>query len=318
MRARFASIVFSATAGLVAQQPQPEFRSGVDVVRIPVSVMRSGQPVIEGLTAADFTLMEDGVAQSIAVFERETVPLSLCIALDVSGSMINGPAELAVSAIGEVTAALRPTDEIAIMTFAERPKVVVPWSTPAAAARLSPSAEIAGGTSLHDATRAALELLDSASNPRPVILLITDGLDNASRARLPDVVKNRRQSEAQVFAFGVTPDPEPKQVDRFRVDVSVDSVPETTRLIPSKPVSGINSLADLIGDSGGRSFLMENPGDPRRFALQLMSELRNQYTIGYAPAKPFDGTYRRVKVEVKKRGYQVRHRGGYLALPSTK
>src|ERR1044072_4800142 len=112
---------------------QPAFKSGVDLVRIPVTVMRSGESVREGLTAADFSLTEDGVAQSIAVFERETLPISLCIALDVSGSMDHGPIDVARLAIRAVSAELREPDEIAVITFADTPQVVIPWSPPVAA-----------------------------------------------------------------------------------------------------------------------------------------------------------------------------------------
>ena len=86
--------------GWVAAQ-QPAFRAGVELVRIPVSVMRSGQPAVDGLSASDFKLTEDGVAQSITLFEREALPVSLCIALDVSGSMSEGPADLAAAADSE-------------------------------------------------------------------------------------------------------------------------------------------------------------------------------------------------------------------------
>jgi hypothetical protein len=128
------AFLICATPLVFAQQP--EFKSGIDLVRIPVSIMRSGEPVRDGLTAADFTLTEDGIAQSIAVFEREALPLSVCIALDVSGSM-GESAVLTAAAIRSVSAELGASDEIAIMTFAETSRLLVPWSAPAAAARLS-------------------------------------------------------------------------------------------------------------------------------------------------------------------------------------
>jgi len=291
---------------------QPGFKAGVELVRIPVSVMRSGEPAVDGLTASDFTLTEDGVRQSISVFESEALPLSLCIALDVSSSMSQGPANAAVAALHSVAAELNESDELAVLTFAQTSNLLVPWSSPAAAARLSLTVEIDGSTSLNDATRAAFALLESAHNPRAVVLLITDGFDNSSRTRLQDIVRSRRQSEALVYAFAVAPDPATTRVERFGYDPSGPGPPP---FMPATPDS-VSVVSELVGDSGGTSYLVSNVGDPPRVARRFINELRHQYTIGYTPAKPFDGKYRRVKVEVKKRGYQIRHRGGYLAMPS--
>jgi Ca-activated chloride channel family protein len=313
MRRIAAALAVLAAMPLAAQQPA--FKGGVDLVRIPLSITRSGQPVTEPLTLADVSVIEDGVPQAVAVFERETLPISLCIALDVSGSMQGGPVDLAVRAIGDVSAELRGQDEIAILAFAETSRIVIPWSSPAAAARLKPTADMGGETSLNDATRAALDLLESARNPRAIILLITDGFENASRLRLSDVVKSRRQSEAIVYAFAVQPDKAALNVDRFG-DLSRTPGVEP----PSPNVMQFNApvslVPALVGDSGGRMYQLTNAGDSRLVVRRFIDELRYQYTLGYTPAKPFDGKYRRVKIELKKRGYQVRHRGGYLAIPS--
>jgi hypothetical protein len=93
--------------------------------------------------------------------------------------------------------------------------------------------------------------------------------------------------------------------------------PGSTPVMPPRPDFSVNAVPELVGDSGGTSYLMTNAGDPPRVARRFIDELRYQYTLGYTPAKVFDGKYRRVKVEVIKRGYQIRHRGGYLALPSS-
>ena len=310
---KFAAAVAVVFCGVRLTAQQPAFKAGVEVVRIPVSVMRSGEPVVDGLAAADFTIKEDGVAQSITLFEHETVPLSVCIAVDVSSSMSQVPTGLVAAAISSVSAELAESDELTLITFAQTSQVLVPWSSPAAAARLNLTAEIAGTTSLNDAARGALAMLESARNPRAVVLLITDGFDTSSRTRLQDVVKSRRQSEALVYAFTVAPDPAATRVERFGTDVS--AVPGSPPLMAPR-ADNISTVSELVGDSGGTSYLLTNAADAPRSARRFVNELRHQYTLGYTPATTFDGKYRRVKVEVQKRGYQIRHRGGYLALPS--
>lgn len=293
---------------------QPSFKSGVELVRIPVSVTRSGDFVAEGLTAADFTLKEDGVTQSIAVLERDATPVSVCIALDASGSMTES-ATLAVMAINQLGAALAPSDELALMAFADSSSVLIPWSAPDAAAQLKIVAEIGGSTSLHDATRSALDLLASARHSRRVVLLITDGIDNSSRSRLVDIVTTRRESEAIIYAFTVAPNRAQTRVEQG--GISGEPNPATMSFArAAPPTGGISSVTALVGDSGGATYTMANTADVKRIARNFVDDLRNQFTIGYTPAKAFDGKYRRVKVEINKRGYRVRHRSGYLALPS--
>ena len=79
-------VLVLCTAQLAAQQPA--FKAGVELIRIPVNLTQGNKPVEPGvLTAADFRVTEDGVAQAVALFERESLPLSLCIVVDASGSM---------------------------------------------------------------------------------------------------------------------------------------------------------------------------------------------------------------------------------------
>ncbi len=84
---RAATIVALLVTTSAAAQ-QPAFKSGVELVRIPVNLTQGDKPVQPGvLTAADFKVSEDGAEQSIALFERELVPISLCIVFDASASM---------------------------------------------------------------------------------------------------------------------------------------------------------------------------------------------------------------------------------------
>jgi Ca-activated chloride channel family protein len=310
---RALAIVMLAAAPVLAQQPA--FKSGVELVRIPVHVTGGGQPV--QLAAADFRLTEGGAPQTITVFERESVPLSVCILLDVSASMRTSTAPaLAAAAVRETTALLTPADEIAILTFASTSRVLVPWMAPGQAARLPLSVTVAGETSLFDATRAGLEMLQTARNPNPVLLLISDGGETSSKVRIEHVVKSRRQSEAQIYAFMITAGlPRPVIAEQSPMSATAPQSGGIVRPRASEARSG-SALRMLIGDAGGTIYPFQNADGPRRAAEALVSELRNQYTLGYTPTRAFDGKYRRVKVEIKKRGFKIRHRGGYLALPS--
>ena len=148
--------------------------------------------------------------------------------------------------------------------------------------------------------------INGARNPRPVILLISDGGENSSRASLADIVTTRRQSETQVYAFGVV---SPASAQRKLV-----RGPDGSAFDRSSPPS-VDVLPRIIGDSGGVEYRVSAGMDAASVARAFVDDLRFQYTIGYTPIKALDGKYRRVKVEMKKRGFKIRHRGGYLAVP---
>ena len=216
-------------------------------------------------------------------------------------------AEFAVAALRQVLTRLLPEDEVSIVAFAGHPLVLVPWTPAPDVTKLAMKLEAQGATSLNDAVVTALELINGAHNPRPVILLITDGGENSSRAPLSQIVTTRRQSETQVYAFNVV---SPASAQR-----SIGRGPGGDMPMVSTPT--LEVLPRLIGDSGGFEYRVLAGSDAATVARAFVDDLRFQYTLGYTPLKAFDGKYRRVKIEVTKRGFRVRHRGGYLALPLT-
>lgn len=314
---------------LNAQAQQPAFKSGVELVRIPVNVAAVDATAVVGqLAAGDFSITEDGVAQEVAVFERESLPISLCVVLDVSESMGQSMvARLTTNALRDVVNSLADGDELAVITFAADVSVAVPWTAAAEARKLSLTFRNRGGTAIIDGVRAAFRQIDKSQGRRPIILVITDGGENSSRTSMSRVVATRRQSETQVYAFRIVPPPPPKTKtvrDWERIG-GVDEVmpsapgpgagPRPIRVAPS-PAPPPDVLPGLVDDSGGFVYHLadgyDGPGVVRRF----LEEIRSQYTIGYSPLKPMDGNYRRIKVETTRPDIRVRHRGGYLALPS--
>lgn len=279
-----------ASAPLAAQQPA--FKSGVELVRIPVNLTQGNEAVEPGvITEADFKVTEDGVEQQVSFFRRESLPLSICIAFDASSSMDQGfVLQFAAATLRQVLTRLLPEDEVSIVAFAGQPILIAPWTSAPDITKLPIDFKAYGMTSLYDAVLHSLTTMNTARNPRPVILLITDGGENSSRASLSQLVTTRRQSETQVYAFNVVP---PAGAGSPNLEV----------------------LPRLIGDSGGFEYRVQAGSDPAVVARAFVDDLRFQYTLGYSPLKPLDGKYRRVKVEVKKRGFKIRHRGGYLALP---
>jgi hypothetical protein len=109
---RLAGIVSAAV--LVAQPPA--FRSGIEVVRLDVSVTRGGIPV-RGLTAQDFVLTDNGAAQTVESVRLEELPLSVTLVLDASSSVSGDRLAHLIQAGSQLTGALRADDRAALVTF---------------------------------------------------------------------------------------------------------------------------------------------------------------------------------------------------------
>ena len=291
---------FVALAALSAGQPS--FKSTVELVTVPLAVtnVTRDKLITGGLTAADFRVFEDGVPQEIALFSQDRRPTSLCIVVDASGSMASARRhQLGVAALQHAVRGLEKGDEVSIVRFAEIVTTPMPWTREPDERKLSwrldPDPGKLANSSIADAVKTALKMIDKASNPRRAILIISDGYENTSATPLSRLMATRAQSEALVYAFGVAGPAE---------------------RAPAGGAYLTNVLPAVVGDSGGVYLDVTTMSDAAAAGLTLLNEFKYQYTLAYAPSKPLDGTYRRIKVEITVPDLLVRHRGGYLALPS--
>jgi Ca-activated chloride channel homolog len=280
-----------------AAHAQPVFRSAVDLVMIPVTVSaKESLRRVGELGVADFRIYEDGVPQVLTVVSHDARPLSVCILVDSSPSMASGRQPLAMRAIDTLLENLRGTDEASLHFFAAKFRTVFGWT---AADRLKPVSwlewRLSLGTALIDALKEALAQIEHAHNPLPVVLVVSDGGENASGTSLSGLVATRRQSETLIYG------------------VQTDLAP--SRYAPLVSRAFANFLPQVVGDSGGMIQRVRTLEEAENAALALLDELRSQYTLGYAPSRGPDGKYRTIKVEAIDSNLTVRHRAGYLATP---
>jgi VWFA-related protein len=287
------TLLFASVAALNAQ---PTFRSAVDLVTLQVSVTAPDGSRIGELGPEDFRIYEDGVLQTVAVVSRDARRLSLCILLDSSPSMA-GREVLATTVIDTLLTQLEDDDEVSLIMFSWKPHVAIAWTK----ARDTRSYSWKGwrlslGTSLLDAMKEALKEIERATNPLPVILIVSDGGENTSGTRLAELVTTRRQSETAVYG------------------IRTERLPSRTATLVSRAMT-VDYLPDIVGDSGGTVFRARDPQSAEAAAHAFLDDLHAQYTLGYTPKRKPDGRYRQLKVESTNSTHVVRHRGGYLAVP---
>lgn len=291
--------------GLAAALPAQTFRSGVDAVSVDVLVTRGGRPVT-GLTPGDFTLLDNGVEQTIDTVLVDEVPITLLLVLDVSGSVGgSGLSQLrsAVVAAGEV---LRPDDQVGLVTFSDRVRLALEPPSPVEGLPEALRRVQAGGaTALYDATFTALTLREQTLG-RTVMLVFSDGDDTASWLDPRDVLDMAQRSD--VVVYGVTLDRDGRDSFMGRREREL-----ARQWFPVEPeIFRRQYLSRLVADTGGVVQVADDIGRLRDTFTQVVSEFRSRYLLGYSPDGVAEGGWHELEVRVEGRGRRVTARRGYL------
>jgi len=281
MRTQLATVFLAA---LFVQQSA--FQSETRLVVLHATVRNGRGELVTNLDKGAFTAYEDGKPQPIMLFSRDDLPVSLGLLIDNSGSMRSVRSNVEAAALAFARAS-NPQDEMFVLNFADKAHVDVPFTSDvhvleAGIARV----DSIGGTAMHDALNMGEEYVRHGKQDRKVLLVITDGNDNASQLTLSQV----EQQEIVVYAIGLTGDAQ--STNRMRDDL--DRLTERTGGLAYYPTS-----IDRVG----------------AVALAIARQIRTQYTIAYAPInQAIDGSYRKIRLTVRApERLVVRTRAGYRA-----
>jgi Ca-activated chloride channel family protein len=279
----------------VRQSPPPQhfISSSTELVVLPVVVTDRHDRFVAGLPQNRFTVFDNSHKQDVSLFTAEDTPVTIGIVIDDSGSMAPKMRDVVNAALA-LARLSNPQDELFAVAFNDTVHNDVGGTTLAASdltglERALASLRPEGRTALYDGIIAALDRLDRAARPRRVLALLSDGGDNASTARLNDVLARARASSAMIYTVGL-----------FDAD-DRDQNP------------GV--LKSLAQATGGKRALPTSPAQLLDAYTQIAREIRSGYTIGYVPPDR-DGAYHRIRVDVigaDGRPLSVRTRPGYFA-----
>jgi VWFA-related protein len=238
---------------------------------------------MKGLTADDFTVLENDVPQKITTFTGGDFPAAVALAVDRSFSMAGSPLTVARTAGRAFIASLKPDDRAMLISISGEVEVLAPMATDRTAifAALD-SLDPWSTTSLYDALIRSLDLLERETGRRAVVVL-SDGEDRYSTATDAQVVNRARRSDVLMY---------PIAIGKVRPPL----------------------FAEIATVTGGRSFQLRDP-KPLQSTLQTIAEdLRSQYLIGYEQKTAASGEgdeWRSITVQVRQPGARVRARSGY-------
>jgi VWFA-related protein len=284
---------------------QQRFAVTVDGVAVDVLVTRGRRPV-KGLTAADFRLRDNGVAQRVESVMIEDVPITLFLILDISDSVKGELLSRLESAAKSAARALRPDDRVGLMTFSDRVRMVAtPPSDPKMLADQLGTLEAGGGTTLYDATFAAVALRQQIPG-RTVVLVFSDGDDTASWLDPLDVLKAAQRSDIVVYAV--------TRKRGFRYATGEDAQTrriERGRFANEPQLFGRLYLSQLVEETGGSVFIADSSGLENAFA-QVVNEFRSRYVLTYSPKDVAPAGWHTIEVTLNGRRADVQARRGYL------
>jgi VWFA-related protein len=296
--------VASLAGGLAFASPPGQIRVQVNLVNLFATVRDKHKAIVTGLKQDDFQVYEDGQLQEITNFSAESnLPITLGILIDTSGSeyyMLSGEKEAGSRFLGRV---LRKGDLAMIMSFdtdvdlladftddrglldraINRAQINVPVGGVIVQGPLPSSGT--GGTNFYDAVYLAAHDKLSDEAGRKAIVVLTDAEDTGSKLQLGDAIEAAQRTDTVVHILLVAAD------------------------------GGDQSVAKrLTDDTGGRMIIVRSERNLEQAFDQISEELRSQYTIGYTPTnKKHDGSYRKIRVEMKNKDYSVLTRRGYYA-----
>jgi len=301
---------------LLAQDQMPSIKVDVDLVNILTSVRDKRGGLIPSLQKEDFTILEDGKAQTIKYFTKETdLPLTIGLLVDVSGSqrnLIDIERSAASQFFREV---LRKKDLAFLISFGEENELLQDYTGSArllteGLSQLRVSSGVSGihpgpvptmgdprGTVLYDAIFLAADEKLKGEVGRKVIVVITDGVDQGSRMTRNQAIEAAQKSDAVIYSIDYS---DPSAYGPF-----------------GGGGMGEGELRKMSDETGGRVYKVDRRHSLEDVFKELQEEMRSQYSIAYTPTNEVkDGGYRHLDVRLANKELKAQARKGYYAIRS--
>jgi len=277
----------------------------VNEVVLHATVVDKKGHIVNDLKQEDFRVFEDGAPQTLTHFSHADIPVTMGIVIDDSGSMRNKREAVNASALIFAKTS-NPQDQVFVVNFND----VYYLDTPGDFANTIEDLKSAldkidsrGGTALRDAVIASLDHLKLGNRDKKVLLVITDGEDNASRYTQEELMERAQKSNAVIYAIGL---------------LGSDETSDLFKIRGGEAHRAAKVLKELAEATGGEPYFPRSLDEVESTCRQIAHDIRNQYTLAYTPSNlKRDGTFRSVRVDAfqphSKNKLVVRTRPGYFA-----
>jgi VWFA-related protein len=291
-------------SGAVLADPQqqagpPIFRSRVDRVTVNAVVRDHKGRIVPNLTRQDFEVLDAGRPRAITDFRADQAPVTVALLLDASGSMrVASKIQEARRAADQVLSWLTAdADQVALFSFDDELRELRGFGQPGPGAGSGFEAvEAFGLTSLHDAIAAAARRVAARGGSHRAVVVLTDGVDTASRLTPPQVSAVASGIDVPVYIVAV---------------VSPLDDPGSSGTVAPRTAPLVGTLTDLAQWTGGDFFVASTPAQTSIAARQIIEDLRHQYLLAFEPGG--NPGWHPLEVRARDRNLTVRARSGYFA-----
>lgn len=282
--------------------PQRAFRSGVDVVRVDVSVTRGRTPVAD-LKAENFVLTDNGVPQDVDSVMLDKLPISVSLVLDVSGSVAGEELAHLIDAGQQLVHSLHPDDRASLVTFSQQVLVNVPLTSDVSSVgKALAGLQADGATSMNDAIHVAMNLRP-VDTSRSVIIVFSDGADNLSWATPVALVDEVRKTGVVIHAI---------ELQTAETTVRPRSPALLSQGFIDRGHGRVPVLEALTAEAGGRVWSAKSSRDLKALFTQAIEEMRARYLLTYSPKGVAQDGWHALKVSLKNVRGDVTARPGYF------
>jgi VWFA-related protein len=313
-------LAFTVSNCLSGQTPEPanprtpsaekkgrEYTINVDVnlVVLHATVLDKKGRMANDLKQEDFRVYENGALQQLSVFSHADIPVTMGIVIDDSGSMREKREAVNAAALAFVKTS-NPQDQVFVVNFNDVYYLDTPGDFATNIEDLKSALDkidSRGGTALYDAVYASLDHVKLGNRDKKVLLVITDGEDNASRYSFEELLRYAQKSTAVIYTIGLLGSEEPGGL--FKIHGG--SAHRAAKI-----------LEKIAEATGGQAYLPKSLEEVGGTCEQVAHDIRNQYTLAYYPSNARkDGTFRGVRIDAFAPGSHtklaVRTRPGYFA-----
>ena len=295
-RCLIGALLVSLPLSVMGGQDRPLFSTGSELVVVHATIKDRGGAYVTGLSRDSFAILEDGRPQNVQLFTSEDAPVTVGLLIDSSGSM-QPNRDRVIAAAAAFAEASHARDELFALAFNDSVSAALPPTAPFTSDvavlqdALTTTIRAYGRTALFDAIAAGLDYLGRGRHERRVLVIVSDGGDNASQATFEEVVAKTQASNAVIYTVAL-----------------VD---------PAERDTNPGLLRRIAQANGGEAFAPKNANDITEVLREIARDIRHTYTFGYASTNSArDGAFRQIRVIVQspdRRRLVIRTRSGYLA-----
>ncbi len=320
------NFLIACCPGPLAAQ-EPVFSAAGRVVTLFATVRDSEGRLVRNLNKEDFTLLDDGNAANITFFSRDAdEPLAVGLLIDTSSSQFTVLERERRAAYRFLDRILVPDrDSAFVVKFDARVRFLCgPTSSldelrvalgeadfslkrnaPKSHRKEPRLKDIAGGTKLQTAVKDSCDNVMRALGGRKALLLLTDGVDTASRTTLAEAIEHARRSDTSVYSILYSEAGKAGSARGFSGSAPMRASEK-----------GASILSELALRTGGRFFTVTADRSLEQVLDEIEAELTGQYSIGFTPAVGGSGEYRRLSLRISGtmgNRFVVHSRDGYFA-----